>query len=128
MGPTSQHRPEMPPVREEKSAMIILKSSAATRPLFFMFVGLVLWMQSFAGPAHAQVIPVGTTIDVRTEQRIDTRDSNGRVFHGAVEHDVFGRNGNLVIPRGSDAELIVRRISENEVALDLDSVAVRARD
>src|SRR5215470_2047302 len=122
MGPTSQHRPELRPVREERSAMSIIKSSAAKRPLFFLFVGLVLWMLSFAGTAHAQVIPAGTTIDVRTTQGIDTRDSNGRVFHGVVEHDVFGRNGNLVIPRGSDAELVVRRISDNEVALDLDSV------
>jgi hypothetical protein len=35
--------------------MIVFKSSAATRPFFFMFLGLVLWLPSFAGTTHAQV-------------------------------------------------------------------------
>jgi hypothetical protein len=42
-----------------------------------------------------------------------------------IDSDVFDRDGNMMIPRGSDAELIVRRVGRDEVAVDLDSITVR---
>src|SRR5215467_8652974 len=82
----------------------------------------------FATGASAQrgaVIDPGTTIHVRTIDDINTKNADGQVFPGVVDEDVMGRNGRIVIPRGSDVELVVRKVSENnDVALDLDSIMV----
>jgi hypothetical protein len=40
---------------------------------------------------------------------------------------VRNRNGNVAIPRGSDVELVVREISNNEVALDLNAITVNGQ-
>jgi hypothetical protein len=88
-------------------------------------LALLLCLICLGVPASAQTfIPQGTRINIRTDNSISTNISNGRVFHGVVDQDVYNRDGELVISRGSDAELMVRRISENELVLDLDSVMV----
>jgi hypothetical protein len=46
------------------------------------------------------------------------------VYSGYVDQDVLGRNRAIVIPRGSPAELVVRRVGNNDVAVDLDSITV----
>ena len=82
-----------------------------------------------AGVAAAQTrtIPPGTTIPVRTNEPISTKHSDGRVFTGIVNQDVVDPNGRVVIPRGSPAEMMVRRISDRNVALDLESISVNGR-
>src|ERR1700681_2754609 len=50
----------------------------------------------------------GTIIAVRTNESIDVERSDNRVYYGTVDQDVRGNNGGLAIPRGSNAELIVR--------------------
>lgn len=98
-----------------------------TRRWTFIVAGLLTAVLGFGGTTWAQsreTIPAGTTIGVRTNDTIDTRSNDGQVFRGTVDQDVLGRNGYVVIPRGSDAELVVRRVSENELALDLDSVEI----
>src|SRR5215831_17631434 len=92
-----------------------------------LWIGTVFCALCLVGTANAQYrspgwIDAGTTINVRTMENINTSNSNGRVFHGVVDQDVYDRNGNLVIPRGSDAELIARPLSRNEIVLDLDSI------
>jgi hypothetical protein len=87
------------------------------------FIGTV----PFAYDANAQRaarIDAGTTIQVRTIEEINANDSDGEVYPGVVDKDVLTRNGRIAIPKGSDVELIVRRISDNEVALDLDSIVM----
>src|SRR5437867_9324571 len=79
------------------------------------------------GVYRSGTIDAGTTITVRTNESIDTKNSDGRVFSGVVEQDVLNRNGNIAIPKGSEAELIVKKTSDNEVALDLDSVTVNGQ-
>jgi hypothetical protein len=64
---------------------------------------------------------------VRTNETINANDNDGRVFTGVVEQNVVNRNGNIAIPRGSSAELMVRRLSNNQVALDLDSVTINGQ-
>ncbi len=66
----------------------------------------------------------GTTIMVRTNERIDTRKLDGRVFSAVVQTDVLDAGGNVAIPRGSEAELLVRSATNRELTLDLDSVIV----
>src|SRR5215471_3521821 len=92
----------------------------------------IFWALCLPKPASAQVyrgrgngiIDAGTNITVRTNESIRTRADDGRVYDGFVEWDVLDHNGNIAIPRGSNVELLVRRISRNGVALDLDSVMI----
>jgi hypothetical protein len=76
-------------------------------------------------------IPSGTEIVVRNSEAIDsTTSSQGRTFAGTVEKDVMGSNGEVLVPRGSNAELVVRNVSKGgttgspEVALDLNSIEI----
>ena len=78
--------------------------------------------------AQSGNIPVGTEIAVRTNDSIDVRNSSdGRIYSGVVDRDVRDANGNVAIPRGSNAELIVRNISSRNLALDLESVNVNGQ-
>ncbi len=99
-----------------------------------LVAGVVLWALCFASSAGAQgiyrssgaagTIDAGTAITVRTNETIDANDSDGHVFSGVVEQDVKNRDGNIAIPKGSNVELLVRKVSSTEVALDLDSVTI----
>ena len=84
----------------------------------------------FAGAAVPQTggtIDAGTTIQVRTNEQINTDTADGRVYTGVVDKDVTGTNGRLVIPKGSNVELIARKTSKNELALDMNSITVNGR-
>jgi len=79
----------------------------------------------------SMVIPEGTEIVVRNNEAIDSSSaSQGRTFAGTVEKDVMGSNGEVLIPRGSNSELVVRNVSKGgttgspEVALDLNSIEI----
>jgi hypothetical protein len=69
-------------------------------------------------------IEPGTVLTVRTQDYITSRRSDGRVYYGNVDQDVFGSNGRLAIPRGSRVEMIVRVERDNDLNLDLESVTV----
>jgi hypothetical protein len=92
----------------------------------------IFWALCLVNPASAQVyrgrgngiIDAGTNITVRTNASIRANEDDGRVYSGFVAQDVLDRNRNIAIPRGSNVELIVRRLSRNEVTLDLDSVMI----
>jgi len=76
--------------------------------------------------AQAATIGTGTTIKVRTNQEI--KGSNeGQTYSAVVDQDVMGRNGKVVIPKGSNATLMVKKMSDNQVALDLDSVTINGQ-
>ena len=74
-------------------------------------------------------VPAGTTISVRTNERIEVNHpSDQRIFTGVVAEDVMDRSGRVAIPRGANAELIVRNVSGDDVmAVDLESVTVAGR-
>ncbi len=75
-----------------------------------------------------EMINAGTTIDVRTNERIELDRSDRRVFTGTVNKDVRDEQGRVAIPRGSDVELMVRSDSDrNELVLDLESVKIDGR-
>src|SRR4051812_30214915 len=89
----------------------------------------VLSVLPFRGTASAQragTIEAGTTIDVRTNEEINTDNSDGRIFSGTVERDVQDGRGNVAIPRGSWVELVVRKISD-QFELDLESVSIEGQ-
>jgi hypothetical protein len=76
---------------------------------------------------YVNPIPAGTTLQVRTTEAIDTQSMDGRIFTGTIENDVRDTQGRLAIPRGATAELVIRRDSNNDLVLDLDSVTVNGR-
>jgi len=69
-------------------------------------------------------VDTGTTIRVRTDGEISATEADGRVFSGTVARDAVNSDGVMEVPKGSDVELIVRRVSNTEFALDLDSLTV----
>jgi hypothetical protein len=74
------------------------------------------------------IVPAGADVAIRTNESIDSRDaSESRSYEAEVDRDVPDTNGNVVIPRGSRAWLVVRRIRDNQLALDLQSVEVNGQ-
>jgi len=104
-----------------------------SRKLAAIVAGATLWALSLAAVGNAQQISGGrntdiidalTTMIVRVPDAIRTDESDGRVFRSFVAQDVRNRRRALIIPRTSEVELIVRRMPDNEMVLDLDSVTV----
>jgi len=70
-------------------------------------------------------LPAGTAISVRSNENINTQSATEtRSYSAQVSQDVVDSRGNIAIPRGSGARLIVRRLGDGVLALDLQSVAV----
>jgi hypothetical protein len=74
------------------------------------------------------VLPVGTEIALRTNERIDSRDVvEGKTFSAQIAEDVRDADGSVAIPRGSDASLVTRRDTDGDIILDVDSIVVGGR-
>lgn len=92
--------------------------------------GMPILLLAGAAAAHARpdFLPAGTNIDIRMNETIDMRDSSdGRIFNGEVARDVIDRDGNIAIPRGARAELIVRDLGQRDLGIDLESITVDGR-
>jgi len=74
--------------------------------------------------AQVRTIGTGTSIVVRTNEAIEAKKSDGRVFTGVVNQDVKDANGAIAIRKGAIAELIVTEDSNKDLALDLESLTV----
>jgi outer membrane lipoprotein SlyB len=93
---------------------------------FAASVVLVGWSLSL--PAQVDRVPAGSEIAVRTSENIDARHpSDSRVYTGVVERDVLDRAGRVVIPRGANAELIMRDASSSDIVVDLEAIDVNGR-
>ncbi len=84
-----------------------------------------------APAAEAKIISIGTPISVRTNEKIDSKDTSaGQVYSAEITEDVPDTAGGIAIPRGSAAQLLIRNSSGGgavhspELVLDLDSVMV----
>ncbi len=75
------------------------------------------------------VIPAGTQLAVRTNQRIDSHDViEGQTFSAQLEEDVRDDTGSVAIPRGADVMLVTRRVENSgDITLDIDSITVEGR-
>ena len=75
------------------------------------------------------VLPVGTEVAVRTNERIVSREVvEGQTFSAQIEEDIRDTDGSVVIPRGSDVRLVTRQVEANgDITLDVDSIAVAGR-
>lgn len=56
--------------------------------------------------ASGVMLPAGTQVSVRTNQNIDSKQSQpGQTFDAEIENNVVDQGGNIVIPKGSQAQL-----------------------
>jgi hypothetical protein len=80
-------------------------------------------------------LPVGTEVSVRNEETIDSGKAvDGQTFPAEVTRDVHDAEGNVVIPRGSNAQIIIRSVSKggrirgaSDLVMDLASVSIDGR-
>lgn len=78
-----------------------------------------------------ETLPSGTEIAVRTNEAIDSKTAKeNQAFSAQVDQDVIGSSSNVVIPKGSPAELVIRSTSTGgvtgspEVMLDVQSITI----
>jgi outer membrane lipoprotein SlyB len=87
------------------------------------------------GIGNTANIPSGTEIAVMTNENIDSATANeGQTFSADVAENVTDANGRVVIPKGSEAGLILRKVASqgtvtgsSDLVLDLESVKVNGR-
>jgi hypothetical protein len=84
--------------------------------------------------ARSLEAPAGTELDVRTGEAIDSRSVHAdQTFAAVVEGDVTDVSGQVIIPRRSSAQLVIREVSSGgatgnpEMMLDVRSVTVDGR-
>jgi hypothetical protein len=82
----------------------------------------------------AYIIPANTEVQVRTNDAIDSRTTDGgRTYSAEIYQDVIGEGGSVVIPRGSRAEMVIREMQEGgtvsspKLVLDLQNVEVNGQ-
>jgi hypothetical protein len=92
-------------------------------------------------PAEAAIstksytLPVGTKVSVRSEETIDSAKAvEGQTYAAEVAEDVLDGNGDVVIPRGANAQIVIRSATKggrfrgtSDLVLDLASVSVDGR-
>lgn len=79
---------------------------------------------------RAHSIPSGTEVTVRTNELIkaDSADTTAtQVYSGTVSDDVVDTSGNILVPKGSAAQLAAIKDASSNLVLDLRSLTVRGR-
>jgi hypothetical protein len=97
-------------------------------------VASISFTEGWKGPYESQqtgiVLPAGTEISVMSNVPIDSQNAQpGQTFRASITQDVVDSQGRVVIPRNSDATLILRKesgggVHGGDIVLDLDSVMV----
>ena len=92
--------------------------------------------QTYPTNASGMTIPAGTNLAIRADQDIKSQDvSQGMTYQAEIAKDVTDPNGNVIMPRGTPAQLIVVDANPNnnssngkDLALALNSVNVNGRN
>ena len=82
------------------------------------------------------VVPVNTKVSVRTDDTINSATATeGQTYAAEVTDDVVDANGDVVIPHGSNAQIVIRSASKggrfrgaSDLVLDLQSVSVEGQE
>lgn len=85
--------------------------------------------------SKTNALPAGTEIAVRTDETIDSnKGAEGQVYAAEIAKDILDSQGDLVIPKGSNAQIVIRSASKgghfsgnSDLLLDLTSVTVDGR-
>jgi hypothetical protein len=80
-------------------------------------------------------LPAGSEISVRTNELIDSETAaEGQTFDAQVTRDAKDANGDIVIPRGALANVVIKSASRggkirgaSDLVLDLQSVAINGK-
>ncbi|HYL12707.1 MAG TPA: hypothetical protein VEV41_06710 [Terriglobales bacterium] len=87
--------------------------------------------QATSGSRNSMQVPAGAEILVRTNEAIDSKTATaGKTYPAEVQQDVMGSNGQVVIPKGSTAELAVKKVSGGgttgspDLALGIQSITI----
>jgi hypothetical protein len=78
------------------------------------------------------VLPAGSQVSVRVNETIDSsKAAEGQAFDAQVTRDATDANGDVVIPRGASANVVIRSASQggkirgaSDLVLDLQSVTI----
>ena len=81
------------------------------------------------------VLPAGTQLSVRSEDTIDSAHAvEGQTYAAEVTDDVLDASGDVVIPHGANAQIVIRSASKggrfhgtSDLVLDLQSVSVEGQ-
>jgi hypothetical protein len=82
------------------------------------------------------VLAIGTTVPVRTEETIDSGKAvEGQSFAAEIADDVVDANGDVVVPRGANAQIVIRSASKggrfkgmSDLVMDLQSISVGGKE
>src|SRR5262245_14893405 len=67
--------------------------------------------------AGAPMLPAGTQISIRANEEISAKSANlGRRYPATIDRDVIGTNGQVIIPKGTRAQLVVRDVTTDRGA------------
>src|SRR5215471_6490570 len=85
--------------------------------------------------SKTRVLPAGSELPIRTEETIDSgRAVEGQVFAAEVARDVRDSDGAILIPRGSNAQIILKSASKggkirgaSDLVLDMKSVSIEGQ-
>ena len=80
-------------------------------------------------------LPAGTQVSVRSEDTIDSATAvEGQTYAAEIADDVLDANGDVVIPHGSNAQIVIRSASKggrfrgaSDLVLDLQSITVEGQ-
>jgi len=81
------------------------------------------------------LLPVATKVSVRTEDTVNSATAvEGQTYPAEVSDDVLDANGDVVIPHGSNAQIVIRSASKggrfhgtSDLVLDLQSISVEGK-
>ncbi len=93
-------------------------------------------------PSRAEIhtksyeLPAGTDVSVRTEDTIDSGEAaEGQTFAAEIADDVRDGAGDVAIPHGANAQIVIRSASKggrfrgaSDLVLDLNSVTVEGKE
>jgi hypothetical protein len=93
------------------------------------------YRHSSTGSRSSVTLPAGSEIVVMPNENIDSANANeGQSFSADVAEDVRNSAGTIIIPKGSEAELVLRKVASqgtvsgaSELVLDLQSLRVNGR-
>jgi hypothetical protein len=98
-----------------------------------LFASLIV-LSAQAQAENSLVVPTGTEIAVRTNDAIDSQNaSEGQTYSATVLQDIKGTAGETLIPKDSDAQLVIRQVNSGgttgspQLVLDLQSITVNGR-
>jgi hypothetical protein len=81
-----------------------------------------------------ELLPAGTQLVILTNEAIDSKTAaSNQLFSAQVDQDVIDNSNELIVPKGSPAQLIIRTVSSggvtgsSEITLDIQSITVNGR-